>query len=144
MMRLLLFTTGLWRIQLLALMAGIIPLTLCGNAQAADGQTPVATLETPYVYKNIYLTENRVCKACRWEWTDEFHLRLTNRQGDRIVVPAKELVAIDHHPIWRKLIRGSQHGVGLPGFVIAPRTFERGEGFEPDKADPLYREMYKE
>lgn len=80
-------------------------------------------------YKDIYLTENRVCKACRWEILDESHARLTNRNGDRIVVKSGELLGMDRHPVWRKLIYNSLHGIGLPGPVIAPNAFENGREF---------------
>lgn len=77
-------------------------------------------------YHDIYLTENRVCKACRWEIVNERHVRLTNRDGHRIVVRNEELVGIDKHPFWRKAISKSLHGIGLPGPVIVPGAFEDG------------------
>jgi hypothetical protein len=77
-------------------------------------------------FKDIYLIENRVCKACRWEALDDQHVRLTNRNGDRVVVKQKEILGIDRHPVWRKLIYNSLHGIGLPGPVIVPNAFEDG------------------
>lgn len=80
-------------------------------------------------YKDIYLTENRVCKACRWEIADDYHTRLVNRQGDRIVVKNMEVLGMDRHPVWRKAIYKSLHGIGLPGPVIVPSAFENGRDF---------------
>lgn len=80
-------------------------------------------------YKDIYLTENRVCKACRWEIADDYHTRLINRNGDRIVVKNMEVLGMDRHPVWRKAIYKSLHGIGLPGPVIVPSAFENGRDF---------------
>lgn len=77
-------------------------------------------------YHDIYLTENRVCKVCRWQVEDASHVRLTNRDGYRIVVRNEELVGVDKHPFWRKAISKSLHGIGLPGPVIVPSAFEDG------------------
>lgn len=80
-------------------------------------------------FKDIYLTENRVCKACRWEIADDYHTRLTNRNGERIVVKNNEVLGMDRHPVWRKLIDKSLHGIGLPGPVIVPSAFEDGRDY---------------
>ena len=80
-------------------------------------------------FTDIYLTENRVCKACRWENEDGQRVRLTNRNGDRVLVKQKEILGVDRHPVWRKLIYNSLHGIGLPGPVIVPNAFEDGREY---------------
>ncbi len=80
-------------------------------------------------YHDIYLTEDRVCKACRWEAADDWHIRLTNRNGDRIVVKNKEVLGMDRHPFWRKMVYNSLHGMGLPGPIIVPSAFEDGNEY---------------
>ncbi len=87
-------------------------------------------------YKDIYLTENRVCKACRWEAVDARSIRLTNRRGDRIVVHPGEVLGMDRHPVWRKLIHKSLSGVGLPGKIIVPGAFEDGRDFACKYCEP--------
>ncbi|WP_303674670.1 hypothetical protein [Vampirovibrio chlorellavorus] len=87
-------------------------------------------------YKDIYLTENRVCKACRWEAVDNQSIRLTNRNGDRIVVHPGEVLGMDRHPVWRKMIYKSLVGVGLPGKIIVPGAFEDGRDFACKYCDP--------
>ncbi len=87
-------------------------------------------------YKDIYLTENRVCKACRWEPVDTQLVRLTNRNGDRIVVHTGEVLGMDRHPFWRKMIYKSLVGVGLPGKIIVPGAFDDGNEFACKYCDP--------
>lgn len=89
---------------------------------------PVSIAEK-YEYKDIYLTENRVCKSCRWEIADDYHTRLINRDGERIVVRNKDVLGMDRNPFWRKAIYKSLHGIGLPGPVIVPSAFENGRDF---------------
>jgi hypothetical protein len=87
-------------------------------------------------FKDVYLTENRVCKACRWEQVDGERVRLTNRSGDRVLVKQKEILGVDRHPVWRKLIYNSLHGIGLPGPVIVPNAFEDGRDYACKYCEP--------
>ena len=87
---------------------------------------PPASAES---YHDILLTENRVCKTCRWEVADDRHVRLINRNGDRIVVENQEVLGVDDHPFWRKAIYKSVHGIGLPGPIIVPSAFDEGRDF---------------
>ena len=80
-------------------------------------------------YRDIYLTEDRVCKGCQWELLPERKVQLTNRLGEHTVVRSKEIIGIDTHPWNRKLLVKSLRGVGLPGKVIVPYAFEDGQDF---------------
>lgn len=80
-------------------------------------------------YRDIYLTEDRVCKGCQWKLLPERKVQLTNRLGKSSIVPYKEVIGIDTHPWNRKLLFKSLHGVGLPGKVIVPFAFEDGQDF---------------
>lgn len=75
-------------------------------------------------YKDIYLTEDRVCKACRAEWLDDKKVRLVNRAGFASIVPVKVVIGIDRHPFVRKTLMKSLHGIGLPGPILVPAAFE--------------------
>lgn len=79
--------------------------------------------------QDIYLTGNRVCKQCQWEFVgydvSRFALfKLTNPQGHSGVYPEHEILGVDQNPILRRLVRHSFHGVGLPGKVINPQAFD--------------------
>lgn len=80
--------------------------------------------EAKAVYKDIYLTEERVCKACTWKWAENGKVMLINRLGQATVVKPKEILGIDTHPIIRKLTLKSLHGIGKPGPDIVPAAFE--------------------
>jgi hypothetical protein len=80
-------------------------------------------------YRDIYLTEDRICKGCQWKLLPKQEVQLTNRLGESIVVRSKEIIGINNHPWNRKLLLKSLNGVGLPGKVIVPFAFEDGEDF---------------
>jgi len=106
-----------------------------------------------YEYKDIYLTENRVCKACRLEWLDPVRdkadisravgnksaVKLINRAGQASIVLAKEVLGIDRHPILRKAMLHSLRGVGLPGEVLVPSAFDDGNDFVCKYCDSFHR-----
>jgi hypothetical protein len=75
-------------------------------------------------YKDIYLTQERVCRACTWAWESRTQVRLTNRLGHSTLVKPEEIIGIDRHPVLRKLTLKSLHGIGLPGPIIVPAAFE--------------------
>jgi hypothetical protein len=75
-------------------------------------------------YKDIYLTENRVCKDCTWEWANKKQVKLINRAGQATLVLPKEILGIDTHPIIRRLTLKSIHGVGKAGPEIVPAAFD--------------------
>ncbi|MCE3235534.1 MAG: hypothetical protein K0Q50_1714 [Vampirovibrio sp.] len=81
-------------------------------------------VEAKVTYKDIYLTEGRVCKACTWQLTEKQQVMLINRQGNATIVKPKEIIGIDTHPILRKIVIKSLHGIGKPGPEIAPGAFE--------------------
>jgi hypothetical protein len=80
-------------------------------------------------YQDIYLTDDRVCKACRWEILPKGEVQLTDRQGRKSVVPAKEIIGVDTHPWLRKTLVKSLQGTGLPAKVIVPYAFEDAQDF---------------
>ena len=80
-------------------------------------------------YKDIYLTNNRVCKACRWEWVDKKHVRLINRAGKFSDLSAKEVIGMDRHPIIRRAYLHTLYGIGLPGPIIVPAAFADGNDY---------------
>ncbi|WP_373533216.1 hypothetical protein [Vampirovibrio sp.] len=87
-------------------------------------------------YQDVYLNDNRVCKACRLEVVNPDSVRLTNREGHRVLVKPKDILGIDQHPVWRKLIFSSLHGIGLPGPVIVPNAFEDGRDYACKYCEP--------
>jgi hypothetical protein len=80
-------------------------------------------------YRDINLTEERVCKACLWKLLPNGQVRLTNRQGESSVVKGKEIIGVDTHPWARKLMVKGLHGTGLAGKAIVPFAFEDGRDF---------------
>ena len=80
-------------------------------------------------YKDIYLTDNRVCKACTWEWENKKQVRLTNRRGEATLVSPDEIIGVDTHPFMRKLTLKSLNGIGLPGPIIVPAAFKDGNDY---------------
>jgi hypothetical protein len=99
-----------WGLVLGFLLSGLVGLS--ANAEDKPG------------YKDIYLTDNRVCKACTWTWENKQQVRLTNRQGNSTLVSPKEVIGIDQHPIIRKITLKSLSGIGLPGPIIVPAAFK--------------------
>jgi hypothetical protein len=88
----------------------IVCLLLCGPAWPA---------------KDIYLTEDRVCKRCTWAWEDantKDWVVLTNKGGLATRVRPQEILGIDTHPFVRRFLLKSVEGVGLPGRVILPQA----------------------
>jgi hypothetical protein len=75
-------------------------------------------------YHDIYLTENRVCRKCTATRISPEQVQLINRQGERITVPINTILGVDRHPVVRKLLVRSLHGVGNPGPEIVPYAFE--------------------
>jgi hypothetical protein len=73
---------------------------------------------------DIHLTENRLCKQCRWRWRDPETVELINPAGEHGRYPRREILGIDNHPIMRRLVFKSLHGIGLPGRIIAPQAFD--------------------
>lgn len=96
-----------------------------------------------YEYRDIYLTQNRVCKACRYEWMDKdpgnARVRLVNRAGQASIVPSKQIIGIDRHPIVRKIYLKSLYGIGLPGPIIVPAAFEDGNDYVCKYCDTFNR-----
>jgi hypothetical protein len=90
-------------------------------------------------YQDIYLSENRVCKSCRLEWVDKTKVRLVNRAGMASIVPAKAVIGIDNHPIIRRALTTSLHGIGLPGPILAPAAFEDGNDYVCKYCDSFNR-----
>jgi len=103
---------------------GLFCLGLAWSAGWAEEQP-----DTKVEYKDIYLYQNRVCKACRVEIVNKTTVRLVNRAGQASIVPAKQLIGMDRHPIFRKLYIHSLYGVGLPGPVLVPAAFEDGNDY---------------
>lgn len=96
-----------------------------GTALAGSG-----TEESPKpLYLDFYLTENRICKACTGFWTHDRQVALENRQGHRTVVDPEEIIGVDRHPLGRRLLRKSLHGIGLPAKVIVPYAFDDYKDF---------------
>jgi hypothetical protein len=89
----------------------------------------VSWSEEKHRYRDIYLTEDRVCKACRWELLAQGQVRLTNRQGVSSIVAAREIIGVDQHPWGRRLFLKGLYGTGLAGKVIVPYAFEDGQDF---------------
>lgn len=77
------------------------------------------------IYKDIYLTQNRVCRSCTWEWqAKDRKILLINRSGQATLVKPKEILGMDTHPIVRRLMLKSLHGVGKAGIDIVPGAFD--------------------
>ncbi len=90
-------------------------------------------------YKDVYLTGNGVCKACRVEWVDRSRVRLVNREGLAAIVPAKAVIGIDRHPFFRKALLTSLHGIGLPGPLLVPAAFEDANDYVCKYCDSFNR-----
>jgi len=80
-------------------------------------------------YKDIYLSQNRVCKACRLEWVNSAQVRLINQAGQASMVPARSVLGVDRHPVIRKALIHSLFGIGLPGPVLVPEAFPDGNDY---------------
>ena len=90
-------------------------------------------------YRDIYLTEGRVCRACTWTIQPKGYVQLTNRSGQSSVVFYTEIAGIDEHPIARKVFTKSLHNIGLSAKAIVPYAFPDGQDFVckycPSKAE---------
>lgn len=80
-------------------------------------------------YQDIYLTEERVCKACTWTLLPKGQVQLSNRLGKSSIVAAKEIIGVDEHPFGRKIMLKSLNGIGLPAKVVVPFAFKDGQDF---------------
>ncbi len=89
------------------------------NAQA--GEKPV--------YRDIYLTEERICRSCSGRWIDDKRLELANRQGEKAIIASKDIIGIDKHPVARRILTRSLHGIGLSAKIVVPYAFEDWEEF---------------
>lgn len=87
-------------------------------------------------YYDLYLTNNRVCKKCTWEWIDARRVQISNRQGQSAIVEGSEILAYDNHPFLRKVFVKGVHGVGLPGPVIVPYAFDDYKDYVCKYCDP--------
>lgn len=81
------------------------------------------------LYRDIYLTGNRVCKACTAQRLGKLKVALTNREGASSVVDVRDIVGVDTHPLGRRLFRKSLHGIGLPAKIVVPDAFDDGRDF---------------
>lgn len=90
-------------------------------------------------YKDIYLSENRVCRSCTWQWTEKKQVMLINRAGQATLVNPKEILGMDTHPIVRKLLIKSLHGVNEAGPVIVPAAFDNANEIWCNNCDYLGR-----
>lgn len=88
------------------------------------------------VYRDVYLTENRICKACTGRWLNDHEVELSNRKGEVTVVPSQAIIGIDNHPLARKTFLKSLHGIGLPAKVIVPYAFPDAKDFVCKYCDP--------
>jgi hypothetical protein len=119
-------------------------LLLCGMIGVLPilGWAQEETKPEKYEFKDIYLRENQVCKACRLEWVDNKRVKLINRAGQAAIVPAGQVLGIDRHPIIRKAMLHSLHGVGLPGEVLVPAAFDEGDDFVCKYCDSFNKQPY--
>lgn len=85
--------------------------------------------DTKVVYQDIYLTEDRVCKKCHWEWVDREHVALTDMAGKRALVKPDEIIGIDTHPRLRRLFLKGLRGTGLGGKIIVPYPYDDAKDF---------------
>ncbi len=74
-------------------------------------------------YHDVYLLDNQVCRKCSGAWINAGQVELTNRQGDRTIVYARDILGVDTHPVFRKILIHSIQNVGLAGPEIAPYAF---------------------
>ena len=116
-----------WLLKRLGKVRALSSMLLMGWALL--GVTGLALAAEKVEYKDIYLSENRVCKACRWEWVDKKKVRLVNRAGLASIVPARQVIAMDRYPLGRKIMQVSLHGIGLPGPVLVPAAFDDGNDY---------------
>ncbi len=97
----------------------------------------LALAEKKPVYKDIYLSENRVCKSCTWQWAEKGQVMLINRAGEATLVKPDEILGMDTHPIIRKLLTKSLHGVNEAGPVIVPAAFDNANEIWCNNCDYL-------
>jgi hypothetical protein len=119
-------------------MAALLGLIAAGYAGLwADAKEEQDKMPKPE-YHDIYLTDNRVCRTCTGVWIGKERVQLTNRQGERILVNATDIVGVDRHPFARKLLTKSLYGIGLSGAVIVPYAFDDWQDYIckycPDRA----------
>ena len=76
------------------------------------------------VRRDIYLWDKRVCRKCWAYFVDDEHLRLIDPKGHWSIVPYRDIVGVDYHPIWRKLVVKSAHGIGVAGPALVPSSFD--------------------
>ena len=92
-------------------------------------------------YHDIYLSNQRICKGCTLRvLTDGANaptgqVELKNRQGDAAIYPAHEIVWVERHPKWRKLVDKSLHNIGPAGRTLGP------EYFHPEDEPPRYPDI---
>jgi hypothetical protein len=75
-------------------------------------------------YYDVYLTTGDVCRHCLTERVDSEHLRLSNAQGAWTIVPFGIFMGIDYHPVARKLLIKSLHGINKSGPELVPYAFD--------------------
>lgn len=82
---------------------------------------------------DIYLLGDRICRQCTLRWVGPDTVELSDRQGRTGFYPAREITDLETHPVLRRLLYKSIHGVGLPGPILLPQAFE-----EETKRLPYY------
>jgi hypothetical protein len=97
------------------------------GAQSTFSQTIPNGQKIPYY--DIYLTNNQICKSCTVQQKDLDHVWLINKQGHYTVVSRHQIMGLNQHPVVRRVLWASLHGIGLPGPIIAPEAFEKGNEF---------------
>lgn len=126
----------------LTVLQRILPI-LCLTLLFNSSTKALSQNKTPYTqktkYYTIYLLNNKVCKKCSVQQKDADHVWLINKGGAYELVPINQIIGIDRHPIIRRLVWKSLHGIGLPGPVIAPEAFKNGNDFVCKYCDDIDR-----
>ena len=75
-------------------------------------------------YYDIYLNDNRVCRACAAYWSGPDQVILVNRAGHSVSVRGMDILGADTQPIKRRFLEAVLKNTDLPGRVIVPQWYD--------------------